>query len=159
MYRKWLHLIALTCNFRNARWFWYTKLKLIFIYLGKNVDRTFSSLRNTTIALLFRSSLTTSVVSITATKSATKSVLHVESCFFLLIKPVAFYFLVSIVLSFPPASKWLSRREKNERKDRGLCRPPTGVSLATSDAFDRGTGVLWKILRDKEMPRTPFVIV
>ena len=81
------------------------------------------------------------------------------SFFFLLIKPVAFYFLVSIVLSFPPASKWLSRREKNERKERGLCRPPTGVSLATSDAFDRGTGVLWKILRDKEMPRTPFVIV
>ena len=77
---------------------------------GKNVGRTFSSLRNATIALLFRSSLTTSVVSITATKSATKSVLHVESFlsfffFFLLIKPVAFYFLVSIVLSFPPASK------------------------------------------------------
>ena len=81
------------------------------------------------------------------------------SFFFLLIKPVAFYFLVSIVLSFPPASKWLSRGEKNERKERGHCRPPTGVSLATSDAFDRGTGVLWKILRDKEMPRTPFVIV
>ena len=82
-----------------------------YIYDGKNVDRTFkfSSLRNTTIALPFRSSLTTSVVSITATKSATKSVLHVESFlsffFFLLIKPVAFYFLVFIVLSFPPASK------------------------------------------------------
>ena len=93
-----------------------------------------------------RSSLTTSVVSITATKSATKSVLHVKSFlsffFFLLIKPVAFYFLVSIVLSFPPASKGLSRREKNERKERDLCRPPTGVSLATSDAFDRGAGVL-----------------
>ena len=73
------------------------------------------------------------------------------SFFFLLIKPVAFYFLVSIVLSFPPASKWLSRREKNERKERGLCRPPTGVSLATSDVFDRGPGVLWKILPDKEM--------
>ena len=87
--------------------------------------------------------------------------------FVLLIKPVAFYFLASIVLSFPPASKWLSRREKNERKKRDLCRPPTavsyhacaGVSLATGDAVDRGAGVLWKILRDKEMPRTPFVIV
>ena len=62
----------------------------------------------------------------------------------LLIKPVAFYFLASIVLSFFPASKGLSRQEKNERKKRDLCRPPTGVSykLATSDAFDRGAGVL-----------------
>ena len=114
--------------------------KTAFIYHGKNVDRTFSSLRNTTIALPFRSSLTTSVVSITATKSATKSVLHVES-FVLLIKLVAFYFLVSIVVFFP-ASKGLSRREKIEKKERDLCRPPTGVSLATSDAFDRGAGVL-----------------
>ena len=53
-----------------------------YIYDGKNVDLTFSSLRNTTIALPFRSSLTTSVVSITATKSATKSVLHVDSFYF-----------------------------------------------------------------------------
>ena len=79
--------------------------------------------------------------------------------FVLLIKPVAFYFLASIVLSFFPASKGLSRREKNERKERDLCRSPTGVSLATSDAFDRGAGVLWKILRDKETQRIPYEIV
>ena len=79
---------------------------------GKNVGRTFSSLRSATVALPFRSSLTTSVVSITATKSATKNVPHVESFLFLsfffffsLINPVAFYFLASIVLSFFPASK------------------------------------------------------
>ena len=90
---------------------------------GKNVGRTFSSLRNATIALLFRSSLTTSVVSITATKSATKSVLHVESCFFL-IKPVGFHFLVSIVVFFL-ASKGLSRGEEIERKERDLDRHPT----------------------------------
>ena len=84
--------------------------KTDFMYHGKNVDRTFkfSSLRNTTIALPFRSSLTTSVVSITATKSATKSVLHTLRVFVLLIKPVAFYFLVSIVVFFL-ANKGLSR--------------------------------------------------
>ena len=97
---------------------------------GKNVGRTFSSLRNATIALLFRSSLTTSVVSITATKSATKSVLHVESFlsffFFLLIKPVAFYFLVSIVLSF----FLLANNCHGERKMRGKREASAGPRLA-----------------------------
>ena len=84
---------------------------------------------------------------------------------FLLIKPVGFHFLVSIVVFFL-ASKGLSRGEEIERKERDLDRLPTRFlsrmrwgSLATSDAFDRGAGVLWKILRDKEMPRTPFVVV
>ena len=81
------------------------------------------SLRNTTIALPFRSSLTTSVVSIRATKSATKSVLTLRVVF-LLIKPVGFYFLVSIVVFFL-ASKGLSRGEEIERKERDLDGPPT----------------------------------
>ena len=64
----------------------------------------------------------------------------------MLIKPVGFYFLVSIVVFFL-ASKGLSRGEEIERKERDLDRRPTRFLSRMrwgflSDAFDRGAGVL-----------------